>query len=338
MGMDDRTADVLDYFVIKVSQDANNSEQDVTLNADEFYNMRGIRKHKGGAGRRGGYKSTDRSIFTRDIERLATLWVRLEEYTGIEVDEKNKRRRIKRRGIDSRVIMLSAREGQLDLSNRLEPTTYRGRLGPLFAASIFGAGRQTALLSVKALSYDPYRQVPEKRLTRYLSWQWRIRQASGNYLQPFQVSTLLEGMHIEIDKNHPKQTKERLEKALNTLENDQVTAGWQYNNEWNEEIVGQRGWIPRWESCGIIIEPPQKIQDQYQKIKQIESNRSQELYAVERTFGERLRDIRLTRGLTQMRAAEEIGINQATYSRAEKGRDVSPKIQKRIEVWLKTTA
>jgi len=332
--MDDETADVLDYITYEVVNQANNPEQDVTFSAHRFSQLRGIQKQKAGDGHRGGYKTEYRRDFAREVEKLGTTWIRVAEMEVIEPDEKGKRRRSKKRGLESRAIVVSTRAGQLNLGGRIEPDSYRGRLGPLFAASVFGVWRQTALVSIKALGYDPYRQLPEKRLTRYLSWQWRIRQGFGNYLQPYEVATLLEAAGMKISKNNPTQTKERLEKALETLTTDGIVSGWQYGEGWNEEIVGKRGWAAQWKDWRIVVEPPQEILDHYKTIPVMEQKTPKALPANGETIGARLQAALADLGHTQLQAAEDIGINQATLSRVIRGKNPAPAIRKKIVTWL----
>jgi predicted XRE-type DNA-binding protein len=252
----------------------------------------------------------------------------------IEPDEKGKRRRSRKSGVESRAIVVSARAGQLNLGGRIEPDRYRGRLGPLFASSVFGTWRQTALVSIKALGYDSYRHLPEKRLTRYLSWQWRIRQGGGNYLQPYEVATLLANAGMNISKKNPIQTKERLEKALETLVADCIVSGWQYCEGWNEAIVGSRGWTEQWKDWRVVVEPPQDIIDHYKTIPTMESTTPKTLPVNGKAIGERLQAALATLSITQLQAAEDIGINQATLSRVIRGKTPSPVILKKIVTWL----
>ena len=62
-----------------------------------------------------------------------------------------------------------------------------------------------------------YRQTWEKRLARYLSYQWRCKAHEGRYWQPFRVATLLAAVGAELDQRKPSRTRERLEKAPETL-------------------------------------------------------------------------------------------------------------------------
>ncbi len=333
LAMDDDTADVLDYITSEVIQQKAAQGQDVVFSADRFLEKRGLQKQLSGTGRRGGYKTEYRRDFAAQVANLSDVWIRVAEMDTVELDGKGKRRRSKRRGLESRAVVVSARAGQISMTGRIEPDTYRGRLGPLFEESIFGPWRDIALVSLKALGYDRYRERPEKRLTRYLSWQWRIRQGTGNYLQPFEVATLLGAIGLEVSKKNPTQTMERLETALDTLHGDGVIAGWQYCEGWDADIVGRRGWAAKWQGWKIVIEPPAEIMDQYQRIPHKEP-KPQPLAGGNIPVGERIRAARKAEGLTQLQAAEDIGINRATLARIERGASPGPAARKSIAAWL----
>ena len=122
-----------------------------------------------------------------------------------------------RKAIQSRAFTITDLFGQIRLDGGLDVEKFIFRPGKVLAHFLFGPGRQSAMLSAKALAYDPYRQKWEKRLARYLSYQWRCRAHNGDYLQPFRVATLLDATGAELDRRDPARTRTRLEKALDTL-------------------------------------------------------------------------------------------------------------------------
>ncbi|MFQ5893161.1 MAG: helix-turn-helix domain-containing protein [Nitrospinota bacterium] len=334
MAMDDQTADVLDIISAVWLRQADHPEAMANVTADDFLRCRGLLPKKSGTGRRGGYEEDQRKEIARHIGILSSTWITVAEMEVTEQAEGKKgpyRRRTKWRG-ESRAVVVTGRLGQVDTSGKLEVHSWRARPGDVFSKFLFGPGRQTALLSQKALEYHPVNQRWEKRLTRYLAWQWRNRQGGGTYLVPFAVETLLEAAKETVDPKHPIRTTERLEKALDTLLRDGVIAGWQYEAA-DEEIVGQRGWWKGWLTWKVLIEPPQKTMDQYAKIKMPEPSRPRALPAGELDPAT-LRQARQERGLTQMQAAEEIGINQATLSRIERGTRPDPGTLAKIRRWL----
>ena len=97
------------------------------------------------------------------------------------------------------------------------------------------------MLSAKALVYDPYRQRWEKRLARYLSYQWRCRAHNDNYLQPLRVATLLEAVGVKGELRYPARIREHLERTLDVLQRDRIIATWQYDR-WDESLTAHPGW------------------------------------------------------------------------------------------------
>lgn len=336
MAMDDLTADVLDIISAVWLRQADHHEAMANVTANDFLRFRGVLPKKSGTGRRGGYEDEQRKEIARHIAILSNTWISVAEMEITELAEGKKgpyRKRAKWRG-ESRAVVVSSRFGQITLDGKLDPYAWRARPGDVFAKFLFGPGRQTALLSQKALEYDPYRQKMEKRLTRYLAWQWRNRQGTGDYLHPFAVETLLKAARETVDKKHPIRTKERLEKALDTLRRDGVIRAWQYEAA-REEIVGQKGWWKTWLTWKVSIEPPQDVMDQYAKISMpAPKTSSPKALPPGPLDPAAVRQARLERGLTQMQAAEKIGIHQATLSRIERGARPDAPTLKKIQQWL----
>lgn len=335
MSLDDLTADVLDVISAIWLRQVAHPDAMALIHADDFLRLRGLKPHKGGSGWRGGYKEEARQDIAQRIDALRNTWIRVFE---MDVTEEipgprgPRRKRAKWAG-ESAAIVVSSRFGQALLGGGVDPYIWRVRPGDVFARFLFGPGRQTALLSLKALEYDPYRQRWEKRLTRYLAWQWRTRQREATYLEPFTVQTLLLTIGEEIDVRNPIRTKNRLEKALTTLQDDQVIAAWQYGPGWDEAIIGQKGWIIRWLDWKIAIEPPATVVDHYTKIRNIPAPAPRALTAPP-SLAETLREARRAQGLTQLQAAEEIGIDNTQLSRIERGKPIAPKTRRKIEIWL----
>jgi DNA-binding XRE family transcriptional regulator len=222
--------------------------------------------------------------------------------------------------------------GQLNLNGSLDVSHFVFRPGKVFANFLFGSGRQTALLSALALTYDPYRQKAEKRLTRYLSWQWRCQAGKGCNSKTYRVATLLEGIGNEINARFPHRTREGLEAALDTLQVDQIIASWEYER-WDEETATKKGWLQHWQEATIVIKPPVEIVERYLTVDHRES-----LPPPSQTLIERLRLRRESLGLSQAQVAKQMGLNQSTLNRLERGiqtasREVRPKIQN----WLQAT-
>jgi DNA-binding XRE family transcriptional regulator len=326
MEMSDLTADVLDVISAIWLKRAAHPESTVWFTVDDFLRYRGLKPQKSGSGRRGGYKDAWRNEIARQVGILGDFWITVQQMEVTKVSG-SKRTRTTWAG-ESRALVLSSRFGQRTSGDSLDAYAWRGRPGDVFSKWLFGPGRQTALLCQRALRYNPHRQKWEKRLTRYLSYQWRIRQSRGDYPGPFLVQTLLLGIGQQVNKNDPGRTRDRLEKALNTLQDDGVIAGWQYESI-NEETLGQRGWWKTWLNLKVLIEPPPQIPEQYAKIKH-----HVHAPALPKPDALPIKQARQERGLTILQAAEEIGISASRLSRLERGETPSPSTRRKLERWL----
>lgn len=336
--MNDITADVMDIVATIWLKKASHYEDIVTVTADDILGFRGLKPQKNGAGRRGGYKGEWRREIARHIEILANTWIFVTEMDvtdEIEGKKGRQRKRIKWQG-ESKAWVIDSDSEQVTTEGK-NSYIWRVRPGNIFSKFLFGAGRQTALISQSVLVYHPINQQWEKRLARYLSWQWRNRQSAGDYLAPYRIETLLNAVNKEVSKHNPIQTKVRLEKALDTLQKDHIITGWQYESV-NEDMVGAKGWWKEWLNWKVIIEPPQDIMDHYVKIRKpvIKKRKTHPTGQQERTefMGPVIKKVRLQMGLSQLQAAEEIGVNQSTMSRVERGELINGRTKYLIKKWL----
>lgn len=166
--MNDLTVDVFD---IQCSVWLNNSNYEVTdeLSEDEFLEQRGLKKHKSGTGRRGGYNQKQRQDIAQQLKAFENLYIE-ENYI-----KDNK----------------SPSKGNRDeaASPNLNYSGHWRKCKTLIG--YVGQSRQTALLSTQALKYDPNKEAWEKRLARYLAWLWRIKKKLAECLSPIAVRVLL---------------------------------------------------------------------------------------------------------------------------------------------------
>lgn len=329
--LSDLDADALDALSAIWLAQARSVNDDAIADVDELLAMRGVQPKKSGQGRRGGYRPEQRAQMLQALSHIQNIWLDMAEVDVYEDTGRGKKRRTKQ-AIQSRPFVITDRMGQIRLDGYMDVQKFIFRPGKVFARFLMREGRQTALLSAKALHFDPYRQKWEKRLTRYLSWQWRTQAYNGQYMRPYRVATLLEQVGEAIDKNAPSRTRERFEKALDTLQSEGVIGAWQYDR-WDEDAADKRGWAKRWEQATVLIEPPDEIRDHYQaSIEKPVEGRKQQAHSD--TLSERVKARRKMLRLSQLQAAEQIGISQALLSQIERGRKPSSATQKKLEAWL----
>jgi len=344
LSMGDLTADVFDAMVFVWLMKAKDKRDEATITANDILRIRDIKPKKSGTGRRGGYEKKQRQEIARQIDLLDNTWINIISMDVYKEEEIKKGKKIRKKkklmGIEGKAIEVSMRYGQVSLDGHIEDIyAWDYRLGKAFLPFVFGVGRQITQISIKALKFNPKTEIWEKRLTRYLSWQWRIRQSRGDYTRPFKVSTLLEAIGEKVDGKNPNRTKNRLEKALNKLKETGIIAGWQYDSEFfDESIIGKPRWEEKWLQWGVIIEPPNFITDKYQAIKIYDNGKKRKKLPPPKNTTEfditKLREERKRRGLTLIRASEEIGIAPSTLSMYERGsKKPSQKTMKKVKKW-----
>jgi DNA-binding XRE family transcriptional regulator len=141
-------------------------------------------------------------------------------------------------------------------------------------------------------------------------------------LQPFAVTTLLTAVGYPANPRRLTWQRTRLEKALDTIQHDGVMAAWQYAQEHAD-----------WPKSTVLIEPPEAIREQYQHLEQLEAPRRRQGLAPD-ALGARLKRRRHALGLSQLQAAEQLGLHQGHFSRLERGQVTpSPAVRKRLDTW-----
>lgn len=330
--LSDLDADALDALSAIWLRQTKNPDEDAVAGVDEILEMRGILPKKGGQGRRGGYHPEQRTEILRALSHIQNLWMNM---TQMEVYEGPRKGRAKTMAIKSRAFTITDMMGQLRLDGHMDVSRFIFRPGKVFAHFLFGVGRQTALLSARALHYNPYRQASEKRLARYLSWQWRCQAGGGSLGKVYLVATLLEVIGEVPNHRYPNRSRERLERLLDVLLQDQLIAAWQYER-WHEERAAQRGWLGEWMDSTLLLEPPTEILGQYANLGRSERTELKAPVPEDASLGERLRQSRLEQGLSQVQLAEQLGLHQSAVNRLERGQRAGSKSTRDVvEAWLR---
>jgi len=337
--MDDETADILDAVSYVWLSNAKTPENFAKISSDDVLRMRGLKPKKNSCGYGNQYTSEQYIKTAKHLSTLGDTWITVQTMECTEKKDGKKGpyyKRTKWAG-ESRAIVIENRFGQQRLTGEVDigkNVFWNYKIGSVFGQFLFGPGRQTALISCKALHYDPMRQQWEKRLTRYLAWQWRIRQSSGLYMEPYRIETLLDTIKEKVDPQHPLRTKNRFDGALDRLEKDGIIAGWQYDTGWNEEIVGQRGWWQNWLKTKVTIEPPLEITEHYKNIS-LPNKQAKALPAPQSAGNVDVAAERKRRSLTLMQASEQMDISTGMLSQAERGMKVGKKTLSKIEKWMR---
>jgi hypothetical protein len=114
------------------------------------------------------------------------------------------------------------------------------------------APRYVALLCDQALKYDPYHEIWEKRLSRYLLFFLRINAKHQSSVLTRSVEELLQANALPINKGDPHKTRGRFEKALNRLLADHQLDHWEYVPA-SIAALPARKWLEVWQQWSVRL-------------------------------------------------------------------------------------
>ena len=340
--LDDLAVDVLNItFAEWIRSHPASPDAFIKISAADILRARGLKARKNGEGRRGGFTEKQYRDISDRMQALRNITAHIQQMNVYETDKKGRRTQ-RTYNHRSYILLISGYVEQNIIDGRPLQSSWTVRPGDVFSRLLMtNIGRETALLSVKALQFDPYRQQLEKRLTTYFSWQWRIRQLRGDYDTPYRVKTLLDWLGESPDKKNPLRTKERLERAFNTLKQENIIADWCYGRDAQPEIVGKRGWVEHWLRWGVHITPVEAIVGHYAGIQKPAPMKltgradAEPAPAQAHVFTpEGLKALRKRKGLSQVQLAQLLGVSQGYLSQVEKGRKPMGPAADRILKWV----
>ncbi|MGM0890563.1 MAG: helix-turn-helix domain-containing protein [Bacillota bacterium] len=344
--MDDLTADIFDIVSILWMQQATHKDQMIHFHTDDALNLRRLQGRKEDLdGYQMSYRKKERDDIMKRLAALTTIWIRIEKENLRFINEDQG---------DFEEI------GQVQFNPLFlvdsVTVAYRGdnpigiyecsiRPGELLANFLYGSQRSSGLLALKTLEYHPIKQKYHKRLSRYLSWQWRIRQKSADYLRAYHIGGdkgLLKVMDLDVNPRYGSRIREQFEEILDTLQQDGIIKGWSYKeNNLEKQIEQERNWFANtWLKARVQIIPPYEIsgmgdnqdliliEDQDYDTENLltmlkgmtdrETGATREMVEEKQVSPETINKERTVRGLSILEAAKEMGISHSTLSRYER--------------------
>ncbi|MET3322553.1 UNVERIFIED_ORG: DNA-binding transcriptional regulator YiaG [Peribacillus simplex] len=344
--MDDLTADIFDIVSILWMQQATHKDQMIHFHTDDALNLRRLQGRKEDLdGYQMSYRKKERDDIMKRLAALTTIWIRIEKENLRFINEDQG---------DFEEI------GQVQFNPLFlvdsVTVAYRGdnpigiyecsiRPGELLANFLYGSQRSSGLLALKTLEYHPIKQKYHKRLSRYLSWQWRIRQKSADYLRAYHIGGdkgLLKVMDLDVNRRYGSRIREQFEEILDTLQQDGIIKGWSYKEKnLEKQIEQERNWFANtWLKARVQIIPPTEItgmgDDQdlllieeqdydtenfltmLKGMTDRETGATMEMVEEKQVSPETINKERTDRGLSILEAAKEMGISHSTLSRYER--------------------
>ncbi|RHW36002.1 XRE family transcriptional regulator [Neobacillus notoginsengisoli] len=347
--MDDLTADIFDIISILWMKQASHKDQMINFHTDDALNLRQVQGRKELSGYQTSYRKKERDDIMKRLAALTTIWIRIERDNLKFVDvENNEIDELEQVQFNPLFILDSITVAYRD-SKPVGIYECKIKPGELLANFLYGSKKSSGLLALKTLQYNPVKQKFHKRLARYLSWQWRIRQKGADYLRPYSIGGdkgLLNVMGIEENTRYGSRVRDQFENILDTLQQDGVIREWLYlgfdesiiekNKRWFEEV---------WLLNKVQIIPPDDITEsarENQLVLEMESQQYDEMNfaallknmtesevastseTILEVTPENIRKVRVSRNLKLAAAAKEIGIAHTTLSRYENGKILNP--------------
>ncbi|MGE8056835.1 helix-turn-helix domain-containing protein [Bacillus mycoides] len=263
--MDDLTADCLDAITIQWINEAKSPDEFIDFSYEQVLDMCNIPKTV--VKNKEYYRAEDKIKIAKRIAALASIFIYLNDDNEVVVlndrDDEGERVELKREVIKRLFVLDSVVLWRHSVTNEyMGIESCRIKPGSFLTNYLYGSNNTTALLSKKALEYNSYRHKYHKRLIRYLTWQWRIRQMYSSLKKPYSIGGdkgLLAVMDIPKDWK-PNRIREQLENVLMDLENEKVISHWEYSDPLDEQQIGKRNWFKNYyANLGITILPPEEM-------------------------------------------------------------------------------
>lgn len=357
--MDDLTADCLDAITIQWINKAKSPDEFIDFSYEQVLEMCNIPKTI--VKNKEYYRAEDKIKIAKRIAALASIFIYLNDENEVVVlndrDDEGERLELKREVIKRLFVLDSVVLWRHSVTNEyMGIESCRIKPGSFLTNYLYGSNNTTALLSKKALEYNSYRHKYHKRLIRYLTWQWRIRQMYSSLKKPYSIGGdkgLLSVMGIP-KYWKPNRIREQLENILIDLEKEKVISHWEYSNPLDEQQIWKRNWFKNYyANLGITILPPEEmLQSMDRKIgkKSIEKSRErlpevivveevrktvESVEQIEKKIRDQIMKVHNEKKISVREIADEISISPSTLSRFcnYKTKRLSKKALKKLTKW-----
>ncbi|PGL03735.1 hypothetical protein CN912_31105 [Bacillus cereus] len=355
--MDDLTADCLDSITIQWLNEAKSPDEFIDFSYEQVLEMCSIPKAKANGVEY--YRAEDKIKVAKRIAALASIFIYLNDENEVVVlndrAEPGKHYEVKREIIKRLFVLDSVvlwRDKNTNEYMGIE--SCRIKPGSFLSSYLYGSSSTTSLLSKKALEYNSYRHKYHKRLIRYLTWQWRIRQMFSSLSRPYSIGGdkgLLAVMDIKQNQK-PNRIRDQLENVLMDLEREKVISHWEYENGLDEEQLTKKNWFKNYYSqLGIRILPPKELMNSMESLakkKNINIIQAETIVAKkesksisvdesEHFIREKIVFLHTKKSITMRELSEEIGISQPTLSRFynQKTKRLSGVAKEKLNRWYK---
>ncbi|OCS85540.1 helix-turn-helix domain-containing protein [Caryophanon latum] len=256
--LDELTADIFDLVSYLWMTGKRDEEGFIEFHSDDALLLR--HHEKGDSIEKLKFKERERFNIMRRVAALTSVWVALND--GPErvkiVNAQDMESKLYNFQDFKRMFEVGSVRMAFDKRTNEARGIYALQIRPSSILQPYLDGTKSSLgvLDLKVFKYSYVTEREHKRLTRYLSRQWKIRTIKGSLHQPFKIATLLDEMDFPARLNG-MQIRDRLEEVLDDLQRDEVIQQWDYVEPLDEKKVGKKGWFQNYFSqLAITIMPP----------------------------------------------------------------------------------
>jgi hypothetical protein len=259
--LDEMTADLFDLITYLWIVSPKNSDGYIEFHSNDALRLRNLKKRTAN-GRELDFREEDRFNIMKRVAALSSIWVSLgdKKVKVINAEEMQDNELYKFKDFQ-RMFEVGKVRVAYDKKTGEAKGIYAVQVKPtsILTPYLVGPNRSIGLLDIKVFQYSHYTQREQKRLTRYLNLQWKIRVLKRTLQQPFKVSTLLKVMDFS-SRYNGVQIRDKFENILDELQKDEVIRIWRYTEEISEERVGKKGWFNNyWTNQSVIILPTELV-------------------------------------------------------------------------------
>jgi DNA-binding XRE family transcriptional regulator len=295
-GFTDLDVDVLDILIAYWLDRRREIEDFVNVDTDEILHARGLqhkvngqRTNTSAIGR--GYTPQQRKAVNQSICRLLLLWGDVRVIHPHDKEDFNGESRILELKNENSVwinyVLSSFKENEdnkTDVNIQKRRSIYY-RPGTIFRHfNLYQRMYQPSLI----YNYNYRHHWREKRLGRYLLWQWRINQKHDTSSIIKSTASLVDATVLNLDRNrfdqHEKEDvldikpeyrpkgstpsyrrRERFERTLQRLSVDGIIGDWEYHSGWNRSWSNKSNWSNLWIHSDIKFYPSPAVLTAYQE-------------------------------------------------------------------------
>lgn len=230
--------------------------------------------------RTAGHRTEDIEEIGAVMNQLDSTWVQLRVKIIDDTDSRGrKRQRVYTH--HSKIIAISSTVTQKEIlpdSTSTMPIAWGFSLGSWAEPFLEGANRFTAEIPQQCLSYNPYHEMWELRLSEYFARAMRTNAKNGSTITR-EIGLLINELSLPINDDDPKRTRQSFETAMNRIRDDGVIASWRYQG--GEPKLKRYGWLSDWQLLSIEVTASNGAKQQYRQIAERSATRRQRAEALE---------------------------------------------------------